>query len=436
MRHAPTLVCLLLLAACGEPATPVTPPPPSGSAPSPAAGSASSSAAPVAASPPAPAAPTFADDVAFLRAHGEIEILEAPGGGRIAVSPKYQGRVMTSAVAADGRSIGFLHRAFIEAGKTGTAFDNYGGEDRFWLGPEGGQFALYFPPGAPFSFDRWQTPAAFQEGAWPVVERSPQSLTMKRSMHVVNYAGTAFDLEVTRTVRLLSEADAKARLGMGPGEGVKLVAFETENRVTNTGKSAWTKDKGLLSMWILAMYNPSPDTNVVIPFAPGSGPIVNDRYFGKVPAERLVVREGAAGAEGHLFFRCDGHYRSKIGVGPARATPSLGSYSESAGLLTVVQFDKPKDATDYVNSMWEKQKEPFGGDVVNSYNDGPTEPGKASLGGFYEIETSSPALALAPGASATHTHRTFHFVGGRAGLDPIAEKALGVKAGAVAEGIR
>ena len=27
--------------------------------------------------------------------------------------------------------------------------------------------------------------------------------------------------------------------------------------------------------------------------------------------------------------------------------------------------------------MWETQKDPYGGDVVNSYNDGPTEPGKA-----------------------------------------------------------
>ena len=26
----------------------------------------------------------------------------------------------------------------------------FGGEDRFWLGPEGGQFALYFKAGDPF----------------------------------------------------------------------------------------------------------------------------------------------------------------------------------------------------------------------------------------------------------------------------------------------
>jgi hypothetical protein len=82
--------------------------------------------------------------------------------------------------------------------------------------------------------------------------------------------------------------------------------------------------------------------------------------------------------------------------------------------------------------MWEHQKEPFAGDVLNSYNDGPPAPGKPTLGGFYELETSSPALALAPGASAEHTHRTFHFVGEKGSLDRIAKAALGVSLDAVA----
>ena len=62
--------------------------------------------------------------------------------------------------------------------------------------------------------------------------------------------------------------------------------------------------------------------------------------------------------------------------------------------------------------MWEMQKEPFKGDVINSYNDGPPAPGQPPLGPFYELETSSPALApVARRARHTHVHRTFHFVG-------------------------
>jgi hypothetical protein len=373
---------------------------------------------------------TFEDEVAFLEKYGKVILLEARGGGRVALSPKYQGRVMTSVATRGGASLGWINHAFIEAGKTGTGFDNYGGEDRFWLGPEAGQFGLYFKPGTPFTFDEWQTPAAFQEGEWQVAEQTPGQVTFTRPMKLKNYSGADFDLMVTRTVRLLGASDVTSRIGMAPPSSVQWVAFESINKITNTGSAPWTKDHGLLSVWILGMYNSSPDAYVAIPFARGEGELVNDRYFGKVPSDRLSVDESA----GVLFFKCDGKHRSKIGVGPARTRPVVGSYSESARLLTIVHFDKPEGAVDYVNSMWETQKNPYGGDVVNSYNDGPPAPDKPPLGGFYEVETSSPAAALAPGQSLVHTHRTFHFVGDRAALDALATKAIGVSAGRMAAG--
>ena len=75
--------------------------------------------------------------------------------------------------------------------------------------------------------------------------------------------------------------------------------------------------------------------------------------------------------------------------------------------------------------MWEIQDQPYAGDVVNSYNDGPPAPGVPPLGGFYELESSSPALALAPGESHTHRHRTLHLTGTPAALDALAQAALG-----------
>jgi hypothetical protein len=364
---------------------------------------------------------TFADDVAFLAQHGHLTILQSPDGGRVAVSPDYQGRVMTSAVESTGASLGFVNRTFIEQGKTATQFDNYGGEDRFWLGPEGGQFGLYFPAGKPFVFSDWQTPHALQEGAWNVTDQDASHVTFTRTMRVANYAASSFDVRVDRRVELATADDAAQRLGMSIPRDVKWIGFSTSNAITNTGAEPWTPSQGLLSIWILGMFAPSSDTRVIVPFdKAGSGEIVNDRYFGKVPADRLVVHDG------FLSFLGDGHYRSKIGLAPSRAKPALGSYSEKSKLLTLVLYTKPSGATRYVNSMWETQKEPFAGDVVNSYNDGPTEPGKPSLGGFYEIESSSPAAALAPGATATHVHQTFHLTGPREALDAIATKVLGV----------
>ena len=139
-----------------------------------------------------------------------------------------------------------------------------------------------------------------------------------------------------------------------------------------------------------------------------------------VPADRLVVGPKT------IFFKGDGQYRSKIGLSPSRAGAIAGSYDASAHTLTLVQYTRPANAKDYVNSMWEQQREPYKGDVINSYNDGPPAPGQKPLGPFYELETSSPALALAPGAKYTHVHRTFHLVGPESDLDRIARAALGV----------
>jgi len=380
---------------------------------------------------PVPARPGYAptpamidDDLALLRAHGDVEVLEAPGGGVVLVSPRWQGRVMTSAVEPHGASLGFVHRAFIESGKTGTPFDNYGGEDRFWLGPEGGQYGLYFPPGAPFAIESWQTPHAMQEGPWEVRSRDATHVRLARTMRVTSWSGVDFDVAVDRTVRVLSADAVRERFGESPPAGSRWVAFESDNTITNAGARAWTRETGLLSIWILGMYAPAPDAHVIVPFDPaGSGPIVNDAYFGKIPPERLVVHE----RDGWLSFVADGQQRGKIGVGAARAREALGSWSPAARLLTLVRYARPVAAPDgYVNSLWERQADPYGGDVVNSYNDGPTGPGKPSLGGFYEIETSSPAAALAPGESIHHVHATLHVVADATSLEPLVREVLGV----------
>jgi hypothetical protein len=363
---------------------------------------------------------SFTEAVAFLRDHGDVQVLDSPGGGVVAVSARYQGRVMTSAVAPEAPALGWINYDFIRAAEVGTQFDNYGGEDRFWLGPEGGQYGLYFPPGSGFTFAAWQVPAALQEGAWAITDQSATSITFATPMRLTSHGGTAFELDVQRTVRLLSGAEVEAAIGVEIPASTRWVAYETVNRVTNTGDRAWEKGSGLPSIWILSMLNPFDSAYVVIPLQGSSPPVVNDEYFGKVPSDRLVVRDD------HLVFLGDGQYRSKIGIGPEHSKPVMGAFIPSQQLLTLVQFTLPSGATDYVNSMWEIQTEPYRGDVINSYNDGPVAPGEPPLGGFYELESSSPALELARGESYTHVHRTVHIVGAPDVLDRISTAAMGV----------
>ena len=116
----------------------------------------------------------------------------------------------------------------------------FGGEDRFWLGPEGGQYALYFKPGDPFDLDHWQTPERVRLGRMGHrrASRRHQSRFRKR-MTLVNYSGTPFDIDVDRTVRLLSAAEAGSSLGEpARATASRLVAFESSNTVTNAGAAA------------------------------------------------------------------------------------------------------------------------------------------------------------------------------------------------------
>lgn len=343
----------------------------------------------------------------------------------VVVVPSLQGRVMTSTLGGDaGASMGYIHKANVESGKVDKHFANYGGEDRFWLGPEGGQFSLFFGPNVPYKLEHWFTPPAVNEGVLPVVERGEDWVRMVRYMALKNRSGTEFRVLTERTVALLGSASVTSKLGVEPGAGAAFVAFDTDNRITNAANEPMTRDKGLLSIWILGMFNPSPKTYVLAPYKTedqgGSGVVVNDTYFGKVPADRL--RDGG----GYLAFTADGNHRSKIGFSPGRAKEVIGSFDFDRNLLTIVKFTLPEGETQYVNSLWEDQKEPYGGDVSNSYNDGPTEPGKPSLGGFYELESSSPAAALEPGQTMIHHHTTFHFQGTFEDMNILSKKVLGI----------
>ncbi|UCG46524.1 MAG: hypothetical protein JSU94_13580 [Phycisphaerales bacterium] len=369
---------------------------------------------------------TFGDDIIFLKKHTEVILLsDTTGNSLVAVSPQMQGRVLTStAEAMRGLSFGWINRQLIASGKIAPHINVFGGEDRFWLGPEGGQFSIFFEKGVPFDLEHWFTPAPIDTEPFDLVSKSGNTARFRKDMQLKNYSDAVFSLRVDREVRVLEKPDAVRALGVTPPQTVKMVAFESTNRITNTGENAWRKETGVLSIWILGMFNPSPKTTIVIPFQPGPeerlGPIVNDAYFGKVPADRLLISDDV------MFFSGDGQYRSKIGLSPQRAKPVAGSYDAVNKVLTIVQYNKPDDVTDYVNSMWELQDHPYKGDVVNSYNDGPPEPGAKPLGPFYELETSSPAAALDKGRTLTHVHRTYHLQGSKEDLDPVAKTVLGV----------
>jgi hypothetical protein len=255
--------------------------------------------------------------------------------------------------------------------------------------------------------------------SFEIKERGQKSVTFAKNTTIKNASGNEFQVGIIRKVSLLNR-DELSSLNIEVPEGLfDMVAYQTENAIANTGSEAWTKEGGLLSIWLLCMFNPSPTTTVFIPYdEAGEGKIVNDEYFGKVPADRLVVDDGT------VFFKIDGKYRSKIGIPPSRAKEWCGSYDSEKNILTLLWCSLPSEPKEYVNSNWGEQEDPYDGDVINSYNDGPVEDGSI-MGPFYEIETSSPAAALKPGESMTHTQRVIHIQGGKEALDNIVKSVFG-----------
>jgi hypothetical protein len=377
---------------------------------------------------------TFQNDLDFLRQHTETIVLGDPQKAALILAPAYQGRVMTStAGGASDHSFGWINYDLIRQGRTVPQINLYGGEERFWLAPEGGRYSIFFPPAdlnQPLAFSDWRVPTCIDTDPFAVVDVESNSATFAHQASLQNRMGTTFHLGFERRVKLLGTAEVAAALDceIAKIQGVSMVAHQSENTLRNLGNQAWEPQSGLMSIWVLGMHTPSPHATLIVPYetrgvAPQE-PIVNADYFGRLGPDRLRVDQ-----ENHVIQLCgDGDYRSKLGLTYPRAKPFLAAWDQQRRVFTLVQYKLPamtgnsdghsgrradglvqlSDRLAYVNNVWRVLDDEYQGDVINGYNDGPNESG-SKLGGFFELESLSPALALAPQQAYTHSHLTIHF---------------------------
>ena len=366
---------------------------------------------------------SFGDDAAFLASQQYTVVLSDQHGlAQVVVVPAYQGRVMTStAEGMGGQSFGWINNELIASGRNDPHINAYGGEERFWMGPEGGQHGLFFQPMTPFDCEHWQAPRPLDNEPFDIHEKGNDRVEMRKRFELTNFAATTLHVEVRRTVHLFSALQAWRELGALElaNPSLKMVGYESANQVINVGKAPWRKENGLPSIWIVGMFPASPAATAVAGIRADGNPGPKMTSDAPVPADRLVEKNGV------VFFRVDGQVRGRIGISPKRTKGVMGCYDPESGTLTVVQFMPIEPAGAYVNSAWKIQEDPYAGDAANIYNAGPVAGGK-QLGQFYQLESSSPALELAPGQSKTHISRTYHIRGEAATLDPVARKVLGV----------
>lgn len=364
---------------------------------------------------------SFGYDKEFLQKKDSGLVLLQSGDGlsQVIVSAKYQGKVFTStADGLEGKSYGWVNYKAFE-GPEDPHMNAYGGEDRLWLGPEGGIFSLYFKPGAKMEFDNWKTPAAIDTEPWTLVNSSKSSVSMSKEMQLLNYAGTTLQIKLDRSVNLLEKENIQSELGVQVPSTVKSVAFQTVNSLTNTGGQAWNEKTGAPCMWNLDMLAPSDTCIIVIPYNENAtGKVATTDYFGEIEKDRIKYSNGI------LYFKADGKSRGKLGLSPQRAKTMAGSYDAINQVLTIVKFDLHREGK-YLNQEWRTDRAPFSGDAVNAYNDGPLADGN-QMGPFYELESVSPAAFLKPGEAQVHHHSVFHFSGDKEALNEISQKLLGV----------
>lgn len=368
---------------------------------------------------------TYGYDLHFLKEKDKtlIVLKSDDGQAEVIVSPKYQSKVFTSTANGwEGNSLGFVNHDVLNSDVIDEHMNGYGGENRFWLGPEGGQYSVFFGKGKEQVYDHWHTPKALDIEPWDIVSSDAKQAVLKKEMEVTNFQGHSLKLKIDRKVSLIENQQISNLLNIPLSDQVNTVAYITDNKITNLNDFEWTAETGTICIWILDMFIPAPKALTFIPFNEGDearlGKIATTDYFGEIPADRLKIKDGI------FYLKTDGKYRSKMGMNGKRTKAIAGNYDPASQRLTITTFDVDEDAV-YLNQEWNPERDPLLGDAMNAYNDGPLEDGSI-MGPFLEVESVSPAAFLKPAESLSHRHTVFHFVGEESELTPITEKLFGI----------
>src|SRR5690606_2628479 len=135
-----------------------------------------------------------------------------------------------------------------------------------------------------------------------VINKDNRSVTLSKSMELLNYAGTTLDIDVTRTINILTEQQIQNELAVTLGSEVHVVGYSTDNTINNSGNDAWTRETGAPCIWILDMFVSSPGTVIVVPYQRGES-VITSNYFGEIQPDRLRSLDSL------ILFRADGQSR-------------------------------------------------------------------------------------------------------------------------------
>jgi hypothetical protein len=369
---------------------------------------------------------TFSEVVELLSDMGyeHFELESDSGHGRVLCAPSLVGRVMTTTFdSADGQSLGRIGIEGICKGPVDPVFNDFGGEERFWLGPEGGQFGLHFSS-TNQTLATYRVQAGMSSKPYFVVRAGHGFITMRSRFDLTNCLGTQFEVDILRSIKIL---DSCPYILDHPGH-VDFVGFQTETTITNVGKKPMSWDTGVLSAWTIGQHPSGPRCVVVLPLVIGTelalGKPIREDYIevlnpgGSLGPGKLSINVGYA------LLKTESNCSIKIGIGKKRAKNRFGSIDLDRCQMTINDFDLFPEI-DYVAPYWRplSYDELRDGEAISIYVDGSGE--AEPTGHFYELESLSPALTLVPTQSHTHRNRIYHIRSDRPVLGSICAEFLG-----------
>ena len=355
---------------------------------------------------------TFGHDLTRLQKIEGLEILQV-GDAMIAVSGNYQGRIFTStAKGMGGKSYGWVNWKLIESKDPATNMAGLGGESRLWFAPEWGKYSLCFEAGKEHTDANLRRPRDLNVKQFKPIHRAKNSLTYGGKMQFINDHDFVFDLDVARTISLLSKEAIEKKYQLPISNKTAFVGFSAETTIKNIGPESFLKETGLIGIWELGCMLTAPDNVVILPLSQLTATITE--YFTPI-GDRIQIKDGFA------YYKADARGINKIGVLSQFCKNVMGSYSPSQQLLNIVTFTFENEEL-YANSV-PHNTTPYKGDVINIFNGVVNE---ALNLPFYEFESISSSKELQPQEEMSHQQTTYHFEGDFEELDKIAHSFLGV----------
>jgi hypothetical protein len=307
-------------------------------------------------------------------------------GGRVAVCPEWNGRVLTSTCdGLEGNSFGSVNIQAIDTDR----FEDFGGEDQWTISPLDLSFS--------------------------VETIKENKAVLQRTLHMNDANGTLVEMSLTRVISLLSRQKIGALFGDVVANALKqddvsVVGFRTENTVRSSEKAhVASRQRG--------MFNACPHTFVVVSTPPENyilspqhtAPRIDIDYLGGAPHGRIRHLSQA------LLVRADGHGRCQVTMPFADAPSIFGAVELRFGTLTLWTFDAP-----------DKPEEK---DMIRIYNHGRPRVGEWDWATYYEMNCFSAVRKLLPEQSLVYRQCTVHINANNDILEEIVRQIFDVSLG-------